>query len=283
MSDKQTRCPNCLTIYKVTVLQLTVAEGMVCCPKCSTEFNALLHLYTPAKDLAEQPLIIQSTIDQKAVEFEEAKTEHHQLDIFERKTTNSNITLKTYLNNLNTYNHEPINTFPVLNLSSTIYQPTKTNSGKRIFLIPLILINIVLIFVLLFQVFWFNPKYLNQSQALKNIFVNVCDIFQCKTVEEQYTYIHIQNVKITKQDKTTLFSGQLVNHYQKGLKLPLLKVELINHGQIIATYLKQPDEYLVESLNGIARIPQNSPFKFEFRINNNQRMFDNYKLEVIRP
>ena len=46
MSDKQTSCPKCLTIYKVSVAQLTVAQGMVCCPKCSMTFNALSHLTT---------------------------------------------------------------------------------------------------------------------------------------------------------------------------------------------------------------------------------------------
>lgn len=48
MSDKQTRCPKCTTIYKVTLTQLTIAQGMVCCPKCSINFNALTHLVQPA-------------------------------------------------------------------------------------------------------------------------------------------------------------------------------------------------------------------------------------------
>lgn len=44
MTDKQTICPNCKTTYKVSVPQLTVAQGMVSCPKCNTDFNALLNL-----------------------------------------------------------------------------------------------------------------------------------------------------------------------------------------------------------------------------------------------
>ncbi len=44
MPEKHTLCPECKTIYKVSVTQLTVAQGMVCCPRCDTTFNALLHL-----------------------------------------------------------------------------------------------------------------------------------------------------------------------------------------------------------------------------------------------
>ncbi|KKZ49526.1 hypothetical protein UO01_06510, partial [Acinetobacter baumannii] len=44
MNEKQTRCPKCLTVYKVSLTQLTVAQGMVCCPKCNLSFNALTNL-----------------------------------------------------------------------------------------------------------------------------------------------------------------------------------------------------------------------------------------------
>ena len=53
MTQKQTRCPNCQTVYKVSVTQLTISQGMVCCPKCSAEFNALVHLVKIEKDLKE--------------------------------------------------------------------------------------------------------------------------------------------------------------------------------------------------------------------------------------
>ncbi|HJE54435.1 MAG TPA: DUF3426 domain-containing protein, partial [Acinetobacter pseudolwoffii] len=50
MSDKRTHCPTCSTTYKVTVAQLTIAQGMVCCPKCTTSFNALSHLVAEAQN-----------------------------------------------------------------------------------------------------------------------------------------------------------------------------------------------------------------------------------------
>lgn len=42
MNEKQTRCPKCLTVYKVSLTQLTVAQGMVCCPKCNLNFGAVV-------------------------------------------------------------------------------------------------------------------------------------------------------------------------------------------------------------------------------------------------
>ena len=110
MSEKQTYCPNCLTKYKVTVAQLTVAKGMVCCAKCSTNFNALIHLVAQKAELAksESNAVMSITADyaQNNDSYENIFTDQeppakHLLDIFDRKVENSNIDLKTYLNNLN--------------------------------------------------------------------------------------------------------------------------------------------------------------------------------------
>jgi len=51
----------------------------------------------------------------------------------------------------------------------------------------------------------------------------------------------------------------------------------------LATYNLKPQEYLIESLVKIQRIPQNSPFKFEFVLPVDRKDFDNYSLEIIRP
>ncbi|MFX6821879.1 MJ0042-type zinc finger domain-containing protein, partial [Acinetobacter baumannii] len=59
MNEKQTRCPKCLTVYKVSLTQLTVAQGMVCCPKCNLNFNALTNLVgTVAKLAMRQPFVL---------------------------------------------------------------------------------------------------------------------------------------------------------------------------------------------------------------------------------
>lgn len=88
MSDKQTRCPKCTTIYKVTLTQLTIAQGMVCCPKCSINFNALTHLVQPAVSSETRGSAIKkSTLPTHIGERKKIGSEPSAniLDIFERK------------------------------------------------------------------------------------------------------------------------------------------------------------------------------------------------------
>lgn len=101
MNEKQTRCPKCLTVYKVSLTQLTVAQGMVCCPKCNLNFNALTNLVN-----VEQPETVNSSALAHGSMQTRYMTHSHVLDIFDQKVENSNIDLLTYLNNLNYFHNE---------------------------------------------------------------------------------------------------------------------------------------------------------------------------------
>lgn len=284
MSDKQTRCPNCSTIYKVTVTQLTVAQGMVCCPKCSAEFNALLNLNRPKYDqISPQPY--GPVFDNTPVVMNEFPMEKSYLDIFDRKPESSNISLKTYLNNLNTLSHDPITHFPTLNLSSGQHHTDDVRTKKTVLYYGTwTLVNLILLFLLIFQVLWFNPKMLERHPVLNAAFIHTCHAFNCETIDERYRYIRSEQVQVTaKNNHETIFDGVLVNQYKKGLELPLIKVSLISQGKVKRTFIKAPSEYLIASLHGITRIPTQSPFKFHFFINVPRNSFDSYKIEVIRP
>ena len=123
MAEKQTRCPTCASIYKVSVAQLTVAQGMVCCPKCSENFNALLYLLTVSTQ--QESKTFHSLENSPPTQEELITTSHqietHLLDIFDRKIENSNIDLRTYLNNLNYFNNDPISLVIEPNLTTVDY------------------------------------------------------------------------------------------------------------------------------------------------------------------
>ena len=284
MSEKQTRCPNCSTIYKVTVTQLTVAQGMVCCPKCSAEFNALLNLNQSKDDKVQQPSIAR-VFDNAPVVIEEYPTENHILDIFDRKPESSNINLRTYLNNLNTFNNDPVTQFPSLNLSSGQHHTDgKLSKKSMVYYSAWSLVNLTLVFLLIFQILWFNPKILERHPLVNAVFIHTCHAFNCETIDERYTYIKTEHIKLKAKGKDqTEFKGVLLNQYKKGLELPLIKVSLIRDGKVSQSSIKTPSEYLIESLHGITRIPTESPFKFHFFINASRNSFDSYKIEVIRP
>jgi len=291
MSEKQTYCPNCLTKYKVSVAQLTVARGMVCCAKCSTNFNALTHLvvekeetFSPAQT-ASSSVPSQQTFVSNALVKEQLITEQkpvqHLLEIFDRKVENSNIDLKTYLNNLNYFSTEPIGNYPALNWSEKAEQE-KTYGTRHYVLWGTI--NLCLASLLILQFFWFNPKILNNSPVFSALFNTACQTFNCSVMEENYRLISTNKLKVKQISRQeTQFTGELINYHTESLALPMIKVNLKANGETVSTYLFKPSEYLITSLQGIQRIPQNSPFKFKFSIPVARKSFDTYSLEIIRP
>ena len=296
MSNKQTFCPTCATTYKVTVAQLTMAQGMVCCPKCSTSFNALSYLVAAKALMPEAAAALElrdsniqfepQAIDISKLNFQNelqsaAEQPRKLLDLFEDKVENSNIDLKTYLNNLNYFSTEPIGNFPALNWSENA--DTESKRGVLYYAMWSI-INIALISTLLFQFFWFNPQYLKNSPVMAFAFNAACDVFNCSKLEEHYNLIATKKVKVrTISKKEVEFSGQLINYHERSLALPVIKVELKDNGTVFSTYTLQPQQYLAESLSGIQRIPSNSPFKFNFRLPVDRKSFNSYDLEIIRP
>ena len=284
MSDKQTKCPECQTVYKVSVAQLTVAQGMVCCPKCDNTFNALSHLvfaFPQNKNSVTSQLhhIQNRSFMQATAELAQPQ---HILDIFQRKVEHSNIDLKTYLNNLNYFSTEPIGNIPAMKLSAPDLESEKKHGNGYYLLWGII--NLLLIGLLIFQILWFNPKFLNSSPALNSVFTQVCQFFNCSSLEERYSLISANRVKVKRVDRmNTQFTGELINYYDKSLALPHIKVTLKEKQQTLFTYVYSPQEYLVESLSSIQRIPKNSPFKFDILVPVARNSFDTYNLEIIKP
>lgn len=293
MSDKLTNCPTCSTTYKVSVPQLTVAQGMVCCPKCSTSFNALSHLGvdkalslstpSPKDENSSKTKTIdvnQYNIDHSAIKEPEAPT-HALLKLFDQKVENSNIDLKTYLNNLNYFSTEPIGNLPAVNWAE---QAEREKKRSPLNYLGWVTVNLLLFGALIFQFFWFNPQYLKNSPIMGAAFTAVCDVFNCSRLEEHYSLISTKKVKVRSTgNKETKFSGEMINYHDRSLALPVMKITLKENGGDIANYQLLPEEYLAKSLHGIQRIPKSSPFKFEFVLPVARKSFDNYSIELIRP
>lgn len=290
MSEKQTYCPNCFTKYKVSVAQLTVARGMVCCAKCSTNFNALTHLVVEKDQPSSTTTVSAFNLDNKNSQSHQItaetfmtsqQTEPHLLDIFDRKVENSNIDLKTYLNNLNYFSTDPIGTYPALNWSEKSEPEQKRRSWNYMLWGA---VNLCLLGLLIFQFFWFNPKILNNSPVFSALLNTACQAFNCSLMEQNYRLISTNKVKVKQiSNQKTQFTGELINYHSKSLALPIIKVDLKDKGEIISSYSLQPSEYLIASLKGLQRIPQNIPFKFKFSLPIERKSFDTYSLEIIRP
>jgi predicted Zn finger-like uncharacterized protein len=284
MAEKQTRCPNCASIYKVSVTQLTVAQGMVCCPKCSHNFNALVHLQVTSS--SESTTDIETNARSEAHYSPVPQTEKNVLDIFNRKVEHSNIDLRTYLNNLNYFNNEPVHNIPSLNLSKGLnYKGDDLIKPKStLYYLAWSFINLSLLSILLFQIVWFNPNLTDRYPLVNTVFAKACSVFHCDTVDQRYKHLVINNLKVRALDsQQTQFTGQIVNEYSKSLELPIIKVTLKADDKVIKTYTIPAEDYLIKSLIGIKRIPQNSPYPFKFVIAEPRKSFDGYQLDVIHP
>ncbi|RZG87881.1 DUF3426 domain-containing protein [Acinetobacter venetianus] len=287
MSEKQTRCPKCSTVYKVTLSQLSVAQGMVCCPKCMINFNALTNLLDSEANETVPSTTNRSLFSSIQPDSSFAEKQMQILSIFDQKIENSNIDLLTYLNNLNYFNTEPVTALPNLNLSEDAllieHEPNIKQHGWLYYSLWGIG-NIVLILVFAFQILWFNPKLMHESPALNRIFNYACGILTCKTLDEQYKYLSFEKVKVKRISKDeTKFSGVLINHHENSILIPSIKVVLKEKGETITDITLKPQDYLVDSLKMIQRIPSNSPFRFEFTIPKSKNSFDDYSLEIVQP
>ena len=288
MSEKQTRCPKCTTVYKVTPSQLSVAQGMVCCPKCVINFNALTNLLETETIEPIQPTNNRALFS--SVEPNSTFAEKHTqiLSIFDQKIENSNIDLLTYLNNLNYFNTEPVTALPNLNLSEEnfIVLPEPTNEKQHGWLYYTLwgLGNISLILIFAFQILWFNPKLMHDSPVLNRMFSSVCTLLTCETVKDQYKFLSFEKVRVKKVAKDqTRFSGVLINRHENIVLIPTIKIVLKEQGETIYYITLKPQDYLVDSLKSIQRIPSNSPFKFDFTIPKSKNSFDDYSLEIVQP
>lgn len=286
MSEKQTRCPKCSTVYKVTLSQLSVAQGMVCCPKCVINFNALTNLLETDSEATPAP-VNRSLFSSIQSDSSFAEKQMQILRIFDQKIENSNIDLLTYLNNLNYFNTEPVTALPNLNLSEDALLIEQENNDKQhgwLYYTLWGIGNIALILVFAFQILWFNPKLMHESPALNQMFNYVCGVFNCKISNEQYQSLSFEKVKLKRiEQDATGFSGVLLNQDANSVVLPPIKVVLKQNGEAISSTVLKPQDYLVDSLKTIQRIPSNSPFRFEFTIPKSKNSFNDYSLEFVQP
>jgi predicted Zn finger-like uncharacterized protein len=279
MTDKQTQCPECASIYKISVAQLTVAQGMVCCPKCNHSFNALLHLIT-ITHTASKPLL---PTQNSNVLPETINNSYDLLEIFDQKVKHSNIDLETYLNNLTYFNTDPIIRLPALNLAQK-EAISKEQISKTTYYVTWSSITLVLIIIVIFQLIILNPIFLNNHPTLHSIFTKVCDFADCSNLDKQYVSIKLENMSIQSTPKNKLIlGGEITNRSQQNLKMPLLLLTLSKNEQTVFHRIYSPEEYLAPKSIGLQRISPNNPFKFTITLPLARKDFNHYKLQVIRP
>lgn len=279
MTDKQTQCPKCGSIYKILVAQLTVSQGMVCCPKCAHSFNAFLHFVKISNTALKEGL----STEQSNHISDTINNSSDLLEIFNKKVEHSNIDLETYLNNLTYFSNEPILRIPALNLADE--QIILKHIPSRItYYVTWACITSILFVILIFQLIMLKPDFLNSSPYIHSAFAKLCNLGNCSDLENQYASIKLKDMKLYYRDKSNLaLTGELINNNNRSLQMPLLLLTLSKDGEIIFSRIYTSEEYLMMGLNNLQRIPINRAFIFNINLPLSQKHFDHYKLQVIRP
>ncbi len=175
MNPKYTSCPTCHRIYAISVTQLTIAQGLVNCPHCGDNFNALSHfveLYL-SEATTSQPQLEQSTDAMASPDLTV-----NQLHIFNTKVKQSHLNLRAYLNNLSLNNHINEVDWNTLHQHDLMLSKPVQKSDWGYYALWGV-INVVLVLLLLIQLSWFNPKMMQESSLLRFIFNEICQVLDC--------------------------------------------------------------------------------------------------------
>ena len=202
MNNKQTLCPNCHSLYRVTVPQLTVAQGMVCCPKCKEHFNALLHLHQSNISLPTDQ--IPRHHEQRAF-FNRSKPAQNDsiagLDILARTVDHSNLDLHHYLNNLNYYHRNNVYYFPAPSLSQSREMAFQRKKRPQFaYYLMWGVINLSLLLLFFFQILWFNPQLLEQSKVFNAFLLSKIRELSSLNIQVNYGLFRISFLNISRLD-----------------------------------------------------------------------------------
>lgn len=282
-------------MYRVQILQLSVAQGWVCCAYCHYDFNALLYLlpehssltdeHTPALSIEHRqpsPLSQRSSTPHDNTASKQVCADSQLLEIFDTKVKGSNVSLQNYLNGLQLFHHDPTPHIRHINLQKHEEGTPKHKHGVYYYIIWSCL-NIGMLVLLLTQLIWFNYRDLLYLPMLENTSNKVCEVFSCTNWSKSYTLIELNDVRIIHESNNQIrVQGILLNTHSSSLYLPRLKLSLLKAGEIQSTTILSPQEYLNEKLRGIERIPFDRPFLVNFTIDKSKNDFDDYRLEIFQ-
>jgi predicted Zn finger-like uncharacterized protein len=150
--------------------------------------------------------------------------------------------------------------------SHRILQPsTQTYSSSYVFG-WLGMISLMLgLFISQFIYFNFESLAINPKTAGK--VEKMCSILRCNIPYMNASELKLRNLKITSTSNGyTTFRANLVNTAKMSQPFPALKLSLKRNGEVYASQIIQPRQYLPEDLKILTRLATKTPYPIEFTI-----------------
>ncbi|WP_111892047.1 MJ0042-type zinc finger domain-containing protein [Acinetobacter sp. MB5] len=219
MCDIQTQCPDCNTRYLVSPTQLSIAAGMVCCPKCEYHFNAYGSLKYPTHTQTEHN---HQNVNLSHHRIHERGSETAILSIFERKLDSSSVDL---LNYLNSYRFNEDHGLQFIQ-DDSFFSFSKNPSTKLVnFTIHvfLLMLNLLLFGLVISQITNNNSGLKQQFPILANFSIQTCNLVKCSTQTGDELKIEATRIHQDYPNLTTI-TGKFVNYSDHPQSLPHLQV-----------------------------------------------------------
>lgn len=277
--NKQTQCPQCLTFYHVSLIQLSLAQGMVCCPKCGCTFNALTYLV----QYEVEPENKKNNINLNHL-FKNAplNTPAHISNLYNQKAQHSNIDLYTYLNSLKQTEIDLIYPKPNLNLSDQ--QDKKQNNYSSSHYLFWGVLNLVLLIFLTLQILISNARVGANLPWLAQPIQTVCSFVSCPNHILGFQFLIVEHVSIQAQSRQkSRISGQIFNQSTQDLVLPHLRLRLLNNKKEVFSQTYLPLNYVNFEHKTIQSISPNQPLSWQIIVPLSQKQFDEYQIEIVKP
>ena len=286
-SPQLTQCPKCQTSFRITPTQLRAAAGSVRCGSCLEVFDARDHMVSN-----EQEKVPESLEQKQALESKIESSSKSQVKEPERKSTPQiSVPPKESLEEISTAINLPDNSHNDLDslFSQIETQPIATEDAhkqKKSEVAVWAALIIAGILGLSGQYAWFNKDTLATNLNLRPAYSLVCQLFDC----ELPTLVDVEAIKsiqllvrsMPEQSEGLVVDSIIINEAPFSQPWPKLELTFSNiNGQVVASRIFRPSEYLGGALAGSKEIPSGKPVRLSLEIVDPGQGAVNYQLNLI--
>lgn len=256
-----TRCPDCRTVFKVTLAQLKARDGLVRCGRCTQVFRADQHLYAlPGwrREPAEAPMP-QVTRDAGPGKAEPARKRARPAK------TRSAVDI------------------PVVSELS-LFQPGRRRVPGAVWALG----NLLLVIALAGQFAYFYRDELSANAGLRPYLARFCDVAGCELVAHTQP-LPPELVQTTiaphpRYANALRIRAVFANRTDRPQPFPLMEVSLTdNAGTLLARRTFSAPDYLESTMSAGGAMPPNVAFNALLEVTNPEERAAGYEVQLLPP
>lgn len=280
----ETRCPQCHTIFRIGMEQLSMAKGQVRCGQCNHVFNAADEIITGGSaSQSSEALLDTVNIEVPEVHAKDIMIDMPDLDvpgssadnIEVEDTTEETINAETVseasepTSNKDNNQAETHKTakdgydvtvlYPELEVPPVIHAPISTKST-----LTWSLLIISLLVLLFLQLAYFKRDTLARNEKLHPLLESMCDVMGCEIIGHRApSLVHLESHKVLshpKESDALRVEAVIINQATFTQAYPVLRLRFLDlDGRLLASRDFLPQHYLPTDVNRRAGMTPGEP------------------------